>query len=302
MDIKGLDLNLLKVFDAIYTHRNLTRAGDSLGISQPAVSRAMQRLREAFGDMLFERVPQGMTPTRKAEMVARHIQSALDNAQTALHLGKQVKPQDLDVAFRLGTNDYLSLLLLPRIAQRVRVHAPNVRLIAPNVGHTCVQFMLDSAAIDAAIVSEEVAGSRYESMPLFTEEYVCIAGADNRRVPAAGLDLDTFVALDHLLVSHATAERGWVDSTLQGMGRSRRVAMSIPHFSVAPSIIVSTDLICTLPKRIAHLLERFHAIRILPLPIRNHRHLFHLVWLRRYGSGSHHSWFREEIAAVSREL
>lgn len=302
MDVQGLDLNLLKVFDAIYTHRNFTRAGEALDISQPAVSRAMRRLREVFDDVLFERRPHGVAPTRKADAMAPHVQAALDSTQQTLYLGERIVASDLAVSFRLGTNDYISLLILPRIAQRLRHEAPHVRLMAPNAGHTSATDMLDNGSIDAAIVSERAASGRHGSMPLFTEDYVCIVSGANARVRSGGIDLVTYVSLHHLLVSHETALHGWVDSALQEMGRSRHVAMSIPHFSAAPAVIACTDMVCTLPRRVARLLSTRYDVRVLELPLPSRQHMFHLTWLRRYGSGSVYGWFRNQIAAACADI
>jgi DNA-binding transcriptional LysR family regulator len=298
MNLRALDLNLLVVFDAVFLEKNITRAGLRVGLSQPAVSNALTRLRGHMKDELFLRGPEGLRPTPRALELAPAIRAILSELERVLD------PQAFDPAtamrsFTVAAVDYFSVVIAPALLGILTREAPGIRLqIMPSVGRTFEA--LDHGEIDFGAASFGDAPDRFGYHRLIEDSYSCVV---RRGHPLAGeLDLRRYAQAAHLLVSPRGDARGFADDELAKAGLTRHVALVINHFAAAPSIVAQSDLVLTAPTLI---LKRLLTDRLvlLPSPVAApmaFRHL-DLIWHDRLVRHPAHLWFRDAIIRAGSE-
>lgn len=301
MNISGLDLNLLRVFDAVYRERNATRAARRVGLSQPAVSNALSRLRAQIGDDLFRRAPEGLRPTPRADALAEPVCAALSLLADALE-GPEFDPAQTRRVFRVASVDFPIAVLMPRIAARMTQEAPHARLVVqPSVGRTL--DLLDEGEIDVGLLIREAPPERFGAEPLFPNDYVVAMRADHP-LAERELTLAAYVDWPHLLMSPTGEDRGVVDDLLARHGLSRRVAMVIPQFAVAPPILTATDMIHTVSRRIAELYGAPMGLVWKPFPLSPYRGAgrISMLWRRRLGETAATDWLRTLIREEAHAL
>lgn len=248
-DLDRFDLNLLRAFDALIVTRGVSNAARRLGLSQPATSAALNRLRAAFGDPLLVRAGNRMLPTPLANELHQRIARILEDLSLALGAVSRFDPNSTRRRFRIGATDYTAQVVLPKVAATLRIEAPHSTLeIFPSDvggGSSLITRELDLLIADRWQLREE------RSLDLlFAETFVSMAHCDHPRLPPV-VDLDAFVAEDHALVSWNGTADGSVDAALRKLGRNRRVALTLPYFLAAANLVAHTDLIITVPRRIA---------------------------------------------------
>ncbi len=245
MHIKDLDLNLLRIFDAVYRQRSVSRAGEVLGLSQPAVSQGLTRLRLAMKDALFTRAGRGVAPTATADTLAHAVQQALHLVGEALHGAARFDPATARRTFRLHMSDIGESEFLPGLMHEVRRLAPEVRIETRQLEYAQIENALDSNTIDAAF--GYLPGVEHSCQQrLFMERYVVLARADHPLL--VGRPTPRHLGqLDYVVVRQHTETLRLLD-TMQLQGRIR---LSTPHFMVIPAIVAETDLAVLLPMRIA---------------------------------------------------
>jgi len=256
MHIKDLDLNLLRVFDAVYQQRSVSRAAEALGLSQPAVSQGLTRLRLVLKDALFVRAGRGVAPTAAADVLARAVQPALQTVGQALHGAERFEPAQAQRGFRLHMSDIGESEFLPELMRAVRRRAPRVRIETRQLDYAQVENALDTGQIDLAF-GYLPGVDKTQQQRLFTERYVVIARAGHpllterpsRRVLAQ---------LDYVVVRHHTETA----RLLERLALQDNIRLSTPHFMVTPAIVARTDLVVVLPQRIAAKFAQAHALRI----------------------------------------
>jgi DNA-binding transcriptional LysR family regulator len=301
MNLAAIDLNLLLVFDAMMAERNVTRAAGRIGLSQPAMSNALNRLRHHLKDELFVRGADGMTPTPRAQELADPIRSSLSELEEALEAVK-FDPLTSDRAFNIGCNDYVICTLIPPLAAYLSEHAPELRLrLYPTAGNTLE--LLDAQAIDFGISALVDIPERFDSLTLIEDSYVVVMRKDH---PLADrqLDLQRYAAADHLLVSPRGDAYGFVDAELTKQGLSRNVRMTVNNFSSAPPILAASTMILTIPRRIAEIHAPLHDLQVAPCPVPSTLDYSSavVIWHRKLGAHPAHSWFRDALAAIARDL
>lgn len=295
MNISGLDLNLLRVFDAVYRERNATRAARRVGLSQPAVSNALSRLRAQIGDPLFQRAPEGLRPTPRADALAEPVRQALALIEEALD-GPDFDPAHTQRAFRVAAVDYAIAVLLPRVARRMAAEAPRARLdVRPSIGRTL--DLLDEGEIDLGLMIRSAPPERFAAEPLMRDRYVAVMRPDH---PLADqpLTVEAYAGARHLLVSPTNESTGIMDAALARLGASRRVSMVIAQFALAPPLLLDSDMLLTCPSRFAALYgARFGlAVRETPFPP-DGAGAVSMIWRRRFGETAALSWFRAMLRA-----
>lgn len=298
MDFKGLDLNLLAAFDALMIERNVTRAAARVGVSQPAMSAALGRLRTLFADPLFLRSAEGLLPTARAREMAGPVAAALHTIETTLLVRPGFEPLTATTTFNLGMSDYPAFVVLPRLVSALALLAPGVTLNAYsfNDRDSAVE-LLDAGTIDAAIglVPTQTEG-RILATPLFRDEFITLLRHDH---PAAGqdMDLETFLSLSHVLVSPEGDRYGVVDQALAQMGRQRRVALTLAHMFAAPLLVAHSDYVATLMRRVV--LPSFEPLlKLSAPPLALPSIELHLLWHRRNDDHPAQQWLRERVMGV----
>jgi DNA-binding transcriptional LysR family regulator len=303
MDFHGIDLNLLVAFDALMSERNVTRAATRVGVSQPAMSAALSRLRTLLGDPLFQRSSAGLIPTARARDLASPVASALRQIELAMLSQPVFQPETASVTFKLGLQDYPTAVILPALLQALEQIAPGVSLNvhAFNDRDAAVD-LLDAGVIDAAIgVSPANTDARILTRPLLRDEFVTIVSSDH---PAAKgpMDLNTYLDLRHVLVSPEGQLHGLVDQILAQQGKQRRLALTLPQIFAVPAVVARTDMAATILKRVAVQAQAGHRLALFPPPLALPQIDFHLIWHRRSDNHPAQRWFRELIAALAASL
>jgi len=303
MDFHGIDLNLLVAFDALMSERNVTRAATRVGVSQPAMSAALSRLRNLLGDPLFQRSSAGLVPTARARDLAQPVAAALHQIALAMLSQPAFEPGTASVTFKLGLQDYPTLVLLPALVDALEHATPGISLniLAYNDRDTAVD-LLDAGAIDVAVgVAPGLMDARILTRPLMRDAFVTVVSADH---PAASgpMDLRTYLDLRHVLVSPEGQLHGLVDQTLAQQGKQRKLALTVPQLFSVPAVIARTQMAATILERAAIQAQASHRLVMVPPPLALPDITFHLIWHRRSDSNPAQQWFREFIAEQSAAL
>jgi DNA-binding transcriptional LysR family regulator len=301
MNLAGIDLNLLVVFDALMTERQVTRAGERLGLSQPATSNALARLRSLTKDELFVRSSGKLQPTPVAIALAQQIQPALSQIQTALSTAQPFDPLTSDRVFSIGMSDHVEFVLLPRLLEKLETTAPHVKIQVRSGNRQQLLARLDRGEIDVmcGLFPDKIAW--HEQQLLFREQFVCVCRRDH---PSIGdsLSLEEYVNADHLLVSVQEDMVGRVDYLLAQQNLTRNIAVSTPHFLVAPSILARTNLIVTLVQRVAQRFAPTLNLKILPCPLPLKGFSVFMRWHQSMRDRATNSWLRSIIAEVAIDI
>jgi DNA-binding transcriptional LysR family regulator len=299
MNWGAFDLNLLIVFDAVMQERSVTRAGSRIGLSQPAMSHALNRLRYLLKDELFIRAPEGMVPTPRAEMLAHPLRNALSEMQLALEPAA-FDPTASDRHFGLAVNNYAAVVIAPPLVAAVSAAAPAVRLDLRPSGTLDIVDRLDRGDLDLALGSMDSPGERFTAAPLLEDEFVMVM---RRGHPAsrAKLSAATFATLPHLEISSSREDTSFIDRWLAEGGLARRIALRAPYLSAAP-ILVQSDLVATLSRRIAQEFVRNHPLQLRKPPYDSPNVPTVMLWHRRLDRHPAHRWLREVILSVTKSL
>ena len=300
MNLAGIDLNLLLVFDAVMKERNATRAGVAIGMSQPAVSNALNRLRHIMKDDLFVRGPDGMRPTSRAQELANPIRHALAEIEEALNPAS-FDPSNAERTFVLATTDYVSMTLMPYVASYLADEAPRVNVHSIPIGGRLFE-KLDTQEADFGITAMSDVPERFGSMELHTDDFVVMMRPDH---PLAkyndDLPLEEYAAARHLLVTPRGDARGFMDEQLEKNGLKRQIAMTINSFGSGPMIVMSSDLVLTIPRQMAGKCSQFFDLHIVPSPMQPSSEVKGgvMIWHNRLTNHPAHTWFRQLVKRAS---
>lgn len=298
MDLRSLDLNLLVALDALLAERNVTRAAARLHLSQSAMSAALARLRETFGDPLFLRTTRGMLPTMRAAELAAPVKQVLMDIDRLVSAAA-FDPRSAQETFRIAASDYVEYAILPQLVDHLEAHAPACRLAVRAMDFAAVGQQLMAGEVDLAVLAVQNAPLELRQRPLYSERFVCVARKDHPAAARArageALSLDAFCALDHVLVSTAGATfTAQTDAALAAIGRRRNVRLSVPHFLLVPEILTRSDMIAVLPERLARGYQARLAVTELPFDMAPF--VVAAVWHERAHRGAAQAWFREALA------
>jgi DNA-binding transcriptional LysR family regulator len=296
-NIAGLDLNLLVVLEALLAERSVTRAARRIGLSQPAVSNALGRLRLVLDDPLLVRTSRGMEPTPRALELGAPIAQALDTIRRALSTGAAFEPQRSAFTFRVLSTDHLELSLLPRLIEQLEESAPEVDLVITRVGDRADEE-LRSGRVDLYLGSWSNAPSGFKQYLLRQETFACVARRGHPRIKSR-LTLDTYLSVGHVLVSSDDRPGGIVDTQLTDHALGRHVVLRTPHFLIAPLVVARTDLIATLPRGVATAFAQFLPLNVFKPPLDTPGFPIHMIWHPRTHEQAPHRWLREQIMNVT---
>lgn len=292
--LRNLDLNLLVVFDAVFRERHVTRAAAILGMSQPAVSNALQRLRDALQDDLLIKTSAGMKATERATELAGPIRSIIKELEDVL-ANRQFDPASASGVITVATVDYFNVILMPPLVQLLSKKAPNLTLrIIPTNGQS--MELLDRGDTDLAIASFDKIPTRFQKRTLRCERYTCVVRRGHP-VLEEGLTAERYAALRHVLHSPGGDLRGSTDSALAELGLVRHVAVTLSSFIHADAILSTTDMILTAPLSVAAKLTQNPALTMVPCPVEveGAAQQLDMLWHRRLGTRTKVEWLRAEI-------
>lgn len=302
LDIRSIDLNLLVALDALVRERSVTRAGRRMGLSQPAMSNALGRLRRLLDDPVLVRTAQGMAPTQRVVELIGPVREALAELQEALGGEAAFDPTRARRVFRVAAMDHAWVGLVPRLVRRLAREAPGVRLdLLPYSDST--EAELESGALDAAVLAgpRHGRGAGFERAELYEDSFDCLVRRGHPRV-GRRLTLERYLELGHVLASPRSRRGGIVDRALERRGLSRRVHVIVPHFAAAPFVVAETELVATLPRVVARRFAAMPDLALFPPPMEIEGGPWFLVWHERSRRDRGHAWLREQILALSRGL
>ena len=300
MNIPGLDLNLLFVFDAIYRERNISAAAKSLGQSQPAVSNALRRLRDYAGDTLFFRSGGQMVPTRVANALAAPIGEALIKVRDSLGAVRNFDPMSSTRHFRIGCNDHLRSLIAPSIARLVQGEAPDI--LIEFIGHIetaqAMQEALRDSRLDLAVLPRGMVEDDMDMRELLGEEMVFVVRRDHPLLgkPITPIDL---AAARHMIIGSVQPIRDMLDVLFAKYGVKRNVALVAPSSNDIPGIVEVTDLVGVMGRRFALRAQNDYAIDILESPLPRIDAQGALVWLKALHEDQGLKWLRDHIVRIT---
>lgn len=291
MNLRSLDLNLLVVLDALLEERHVSRAAMRVGLSQPATSNALSRLRAMFGDTLLLRTPHGMELTPRAVALAAPVRQALRQVQRLLEAEEAFDPATCRQAFTLRMSDLLGQLLLPTLMGRLHREAPGLQLDIVHLPPTLTVERLEADHCDLAVSMGLAHGATILSEPLMDDRMVCVMRAGH---PLAGrpLTLEAFVGLSHMKVSMSPTDSRFVDDVLARLGRQRRVALNVPHWLVVPDILRATELVAVMSERLARTFEAGGGLVLQDLPFASEKFQWASYWHRRHEGSRALAWIR----------
>lgn len=305
MNYRTFDLNLARVLDALLHERNVTRAGDRLGLSQPATSHALRRLREHFDDPLLVAGPDGMRPTPRAEALAAPLRAALGQLEDAVSITTPFEPAETDQRFRVGMSDSIAFTIVPRFHGYLADAAPGARLAVRWADRLSAPAMLAQDQIDLAIVVDAGLPDHLPRRVLLDESYVCAARADHPlfRRP---LTVARLVTYPHLFVSLTASEAGTVDRILEGLGTRRRIVLSMPQFLVAAFTLARSDMVAIMARRVVETLSNQLSeqltLRTRPVPFDLPGYRIAMVWHPRLDRHPPLVWLRGQLARFAGTL
>ena len=296
--LRNLDLNLLQPLHALLEERHVTRAAARTFLSQPAMSRALERLRDMFGDPLLVRSGRGYERTVRGERVLRELEALLPRVEGMVR-GEKFDPARSQERFRVAMTDHATMILMPPLAARIRRMAAGVRLEV-SAWHGQAYEDVVAGRLDAAL-SAEVAPPILEAEVIFDMDFVCVIGSAVR-VRARRFTLAQYLQLPHALVRTLEGQQTPVDRTLAQLGAKRRVALTLPFFVSAIFAIAQTDLVLTVPRRLAKITAGMAGVRIVEPPREIKVFPYFMAWHPRLTSEPAHAWFRAQLRTAARTV
>jgi DNA-binding transcriptional LysR family regulator len=300
MHINELDLNLLRVFNAMMQTLNVTQAAQRLELSQPAASHALQRLRKSLGDPLFVRTSGGMQPTPFALGISERVSQAMNLLGACLEQEPAFSPQTTARTFTLFITDIGDIVLLPALQAHFRKHAPHARLRAVGASFADVGRELESGGVDIAVTVLPVLGAGFYQQALFREQYVCIARADHPQFRGK-ISIRQFGQAAHALVTTEGTGHEIIEHTLIQRGLGPNIMLRTPHFLAVPALISQSDMIATVPRRLALATIASHNIQILANPIRLPAYGVKQFWHKRLHDDPAHRWLRRLMVSLFKD-
>jgi DNA-binding transcriptional LysR family regulator len=310
MNFLTLDLNLLRVFDAIMVEQNLTRAADKLAMTQPAVSNALKRLRYSLNDELLIRTAYGVKPTPRAETLWPAIRSALSSLEAAI-APTSFDPTQANTTFRMAMADATAALWMPALMRAFESEAPglNARMVPLTTREP--RPMLLRGDIDIAvgffpgIVAQMTGGQGASNSPirhdrLYSGRYVCVMRKGH---PLANeeLTLDTYCAANHVLVSFSGRAHGLIDEALLQYGRERRILLTVNQFFTGGKVVANSDLVTVLPQHLIKSTGMEDELIWKELPMSLPEVHIDMLWHERDARNPAHVWLRENLIAITKE-
>ncbi len=311
MNLRQIDLNLLIHLDVLLHEKNVTNAANALGLSQPAMSNGLRRLRELFQDPLLVRTSDGMTPTERARELQPIIREALATIEKAVQPQSDFDAQTDNRVFRIMVSDYAEAALLPHILQRLRIEAPNVTLDLMTPSD--VSFMdVEQGKVDLVINRFDSIPSSFHQKELWRDDFACLISAKNKIIE--NFNLETYLQAQHVWVSKTgmgvsvginpsdVQRLGWVDEALTRLNNKRRIAVFTRHYQAAMLLAEQSDLIVTIPLRAALLRANNPRVVIKAPPFEIPPFELKMAWSPLLQHNLGHRWMRQLISEVAVKL
>jgi DNA-binding transcriptional LysR family regulator len=311
VNLKNIDLNLLVYLDVLLRERNVTRAAESLGISQPAMSNGLRRLRKLFSDPLLVRTSSGMSPTERAENLQPMVREVVASIKNVVQPDRQFDAASADRVFRIAVSDYGESTLLPHMLRRMRSDAPDVTLDILTPSDVSYQD-LERGSVDLVINRFDELPQSFHQRPVWRDGFSCIFSHQNPI--RSKFNLESYLEAGHVWVSKtgmgigvgmepdAIQSLGWVDEALARLGKKRRIRVFTRHYIAAMRLADLRDLIITVPSRAANLLKDDPSVVIVPPPFEIPKLELTMAWSPLLQHNPAHQWIRRLIVDVAHDV
>jgi DNA-binding transcriptional LysR family regulator len=294
VELSDIDLNQLVLFQQLMVERRVSKVAENLGLTQPAVSNTLAKLRRQFGDDLFVRTPAGMMPTPFAEQLAEPIGYALGMIHSGLNQHSRFEPASVKRSVTIGMTDIGEIVFLPRLVERLRQEAPGVSLSTVRTTATSLRDDMESGKVDLAIGPLPELKAGFFQRRLFRQRYVCLFrkghALDRKR-----LTLDDFKTAEHLVIVSAGTGHGKVDDLIRRAGVDRAVRLTVPHFVSVGHLLRRTDMIATVTERLAQSLVEPFELTYRPHPIDLPEIAINVFWHAKVHRSPAHQWLRSVV-------
>jgi DNA-binding transcriptional LysR family regulator len=306
MSFLNLDLNLLRVFNQVMVDRNLSRAADHLAMTQPAVSNAVARLRDALGDTLFVRIASGVKPTPYAEKIWPVVSEALHSLQASLLPDRFDALQTSDT-FRLSMADATAAVIIPPLVKLLQAQAPLVNLRVQPLLTRDPRALLEQDSMDLALgyfpravaaMSSQEGAERFAHHRLYDGQYQVAMRADHP-LAKGRLSLDQFCNATHMLVSFSGRPFGFVDEALAAIGRQRRILITVNQFFTAGRVVIESDMLTVLPRHFIPATGYAGQMAIKPLPFAIEPVHVEMLWHLRHERSPAQRWLRARVVEAA---
>jgi DNA-binding transcriptional LysR family regulator len=291
MELADIDLNQLVLFQQLMVERRVSKVAENLGLTQPAVSNTLAKLRRQFGDDLFVRTPAGMVPTPFAEQLAEPIGYALGMIHSGLNQHSRFDPASVKRSVTIGMTDIGEIVFLPRLVERLRQEAPGVSLVTVRTTATSLREDMEAGKVDLAIGPLPQLKAGFFQRRLFRQRYVCLFrkghALDRRR-----LSLADFKAAEHLVIVSAGTGHGKVDDLIRRAGVERDVRLTVPHFVSVGHILRRSDMVATVTERLAESLAEPFDLTFRTHPVDLPEIAINLFWHAKVHRSPAHQWLR----------
>ena len=311
MNIARVDLNLLVYLDVLLRECNVTRSAEELGISQPAMSNSLRRLRDLFGDPILVRTSDGMTPTDRALELQPMVRKVLSAAEQAILPKTEFEPMESNRIFRIMASDYTESTLLPVLLRQLRKQAPNIRLDIMTPSDVSFHDV-ERGKVDMVINRFDSLPQSFHQVHLWDDSFSCVMSANN---PVKDRwSLESYLSSKHIWVSKTgmgvgvgmtpddVQRLGWVDEALSKQGVKRDISLFTRHYQVALLLAEQDDLIVTIPSMSAKSIANSDKVVILDPPFEIERMRLKMVWSPLLQHDPGHRWLRQLIKSVSVEI
>lgn len=310
MNLHGVDLNLLVALNILLKERSVTQAADFLGITQPAMSNTLKRLRLQFDDPLLVRTSEGMKPTERAKLLEPEVRELIMHVERVVRPVQEFNPLESDKLFRIAVSDYAESTLIPELLNLLRKEAPNIVIDIMTPSDVSYQDV-EQGHIDFVINRFDVLPDSFHTSVLWTDSFTCMLWKENPI--ASEFNLSTYTDAQHIWVSKTgmgvgvgvnpedIQRLGWVDVTLNKLGKKRNIKVFTRHYQAAMLMVENKDLVLTIPTRAARMKADNPNLVFLPPPFEIPEMELNMAWSGLLHHNSAHRWFRRTVAEVARK-
>jgi DNA-binding transcriptional LysR family regulator len=297
--LEAMDLNLLVTLDALLAEESVTEAARRCRVTQSAMSHSLAKLRALLGDELLVRTPTGMAPTARARALAQPLARALAELRSVVTSGSVFDAATAKRVFSIGTADYGAFLLMPALMKRLGREAPSIEIVIRPFPQVLGEA-LEEERLDIALSPSPEPRATLMAQKILDERFVCVLRRDHPVLKKSSrrLDAETFVALSHVQIAPRGTRGGVVDDWLARAGKTRRVALRVADFLVAPLVVSESDLVLTLPERVARRFAEPFGLRVVEPPEDLPGFSIWQIWHQRRQSEPAHAWLRKLLGEV----
>lgn len=302
-NLRTFDLNLLLAFDVLMRERNVTRAAECMFVTQSAMSHTLHRLRQQLNDPVLVKSPSGMQPTALALALVEPVRGLLQEMERLLEAPQAFDPATSQRRFTIAATDYMEFLILPELSQSIEQSAPGVDLHIKRTESSFPLAQLENGSLDVVLGFASMLNppAHLNCEYLFKDRMACVVRRDHPRIKAAP-SLAEYLTATHMLISRTGDKLGVIDEKLAETGGERRINCIVPHFLSAPLIVAQTDMILSLPYRLAIAFQKLAPLSIWPVPVNLPDYDLVMIWHPLWEKDPAHGWLREQIRSIGRKI